>query len=138
MASFLACVIGSIELVLLGNASLVALEVGSALVGLGTASLFATGLLWIEEYLVISNRIGAAFSIAASLGCDVFPLIMGQFIDTRPMFLMYMQLCLTVAAIGCFGAAAAFVRGKSSREEEDVERDLMEGERRLKELKMMD
>ena len=48
--------------------------------GFGMASIYATGLLWLEQYVTITSKIGATFTIASSLGPDVFPVILGQFI----------------------------------------------------------
>jgi hypothetical protein len=51
------------------------LYVGSALVGVGMASTFATGFIWTETHLLVTNRISAAFSVASSMGEMIFPTV---------------------------------------------------------------
>lgn len=58
---FVTCLISCIGIVLLvvyGNHSIIILWVGSAMLGLGMASVYATGLLWLESFIRITNRIG--------------------------------------------------------------------------------
>ena len=66
--SFIVSLIGALALILYGNQILLALQVGSALLGFGMASIYATGLLWLSSYLKITNRIGAAMSCASGIG----------------------------------------------------------------------
>ncbi len=60
--------------------------------GCGMAAIYATGLLWIEKYVRVTNAIGAAYSFCAMFGPDVFPIIIGTFIVDKPMSLMYYVL----------------------------------------------
>lgn len=59
---------GSLALCISGQTSLYVLYIGSALLGVGMASTFATGFVWTEQHLLVTNRISAAFSIASSMG----------------------------------------------------------------------
>ena len=79
--------------------------------GFGMASIYATGLLWLEQYVTITSKIGATFTIASSLGPDVFPVILGQFIVATPMVLMYTTLALVSVCIALF--FVAFLIGRS-------------------------
>jgi hypothetical protein len=44
------------------------------------APIFATGLLWAEEHIVVTNKIGAAFTVCAMAGPNVLPAVVGNFI----------------------------------------------------------
>ena len=58
---------------------------GTALLGVGMASIFATGFLWVERRMKVTARIGSAFLVASSSGADVFPLVVGQLVEEHPM-----------------------------------------------------
>ena len=62
------CTVGSVALCIAGQTNVYILYVGSALLGIGMASTFATGFVWTERHLLVTNRISAAFSIASSMG----------------------------------------------------------------------
>jgi len=66
--------IGSFILCVAALRSIYVLYIGSALIGIGMASTFATGFVWTEKHLFVSNRISASFSVASSLGemVDIF------------------------------------------------------------------
>ena len=87
--SFGLSLVGAVILVIFANESVLSLQIGSVCLGLGMASIYATGLLWLESYVKITNRIGAAMSVASGIGADVFPVIIGQYLTTYPMILMY-------------------------------------------------
>ena len=56
--SCLVSCIGGILLAIHGDQSVTILWAGSAMLGLGMASIYATGLLWLESHMKITNRIG--------------------------------------------------------------------------------
>ena len=56
--SCLVSCIGGILLAIYGDQSVTILWAGSAMLGFGIASIYATGLLWLESYMKITNRIG--------------------------------------------------------------------------------
>jgi len=87
--SFISCIGGSLVLSIYGESSIQVLFACTALMGFGMASIFATGLLWLEKRVEITNRIGSAMSISASLGAKVFPVIVGNIVEAHPMSLMY-------------------------------------------------
>jgi len=96
--SFLSCIGGSLVLSIYGESSIEVLFACTALMGFGMASIFATGLLWLEKRIEITNRIGAAMSISASLGAKVFPVVVGNIVEAHPMSLMYFVF---VTSTGC-------------------------------------
>lgn len=67
--------IGSLALCISGETDVRILYVGSALVGIGMASTFATGFVWTETHLLVTNRISAVFSIGSSMGEMIFPTV---------------------------------------------------------------
>ncbi|TRY66961.1 hypothetical protein TCAL_09924 [Tigriopus californicus] len=96
--SFGTCLLSSAMLSLYGDQNLRLLQLACGGMGVGTASIFATGILWLEQHVVVTNRIGALVSIAASLGPDIFPVIVGQYIVAQPMVLMHVT---ALTLIGC-------------------------------------
>ena len=62
--------------------------------------------MWLEAYIVITSGIGAFFTIMSSLGPDVFPVLVGQFIESRPMAVMYLTLGIVLFCVGLFALAA--------------------------------
>jgi fucose permease len=57
----LSCLVSCLSGILLaiyGDQSVTILWVGSAMLGFGMASIYATGLLWLESHMKITNRIG--------------------------------------------------------------------------------
>ena len=56
--SCLVSCVGGILLAIHGDQSVTILWAGSGMLGLGMASIYATGLLWLESYMKITNRIG--------------------------------------------------------------------------------
>ena len=57
-ASCLISCIGAVLLILYASQSIIILWIGSGMLGLGMASIFASGLLVLESYMKITNRIG--------------------------------------------------------------------------------
>ncbi|XP_057367687.1 uncharacterized protein LOC130688697 [Daphnia carinata] len=103
---------GSMTLCIAGQTDVSILYVGSALVGIGMASTFATGFLWTETHLLVTNRISAAFSIASSMGEMIFPTVTGAFIESKPMSLMYIVLGCTLLMTAIFFVAWHLTKGK--------------------------
>ncbi len=59
---------------------------------------------------------GGAFTFASSAGCDLLPVLLGQFISSVPMSLMYLQVAAAAVCLAAFSAAiaiaAAAVKGQ--------------------------
>ena len=113
--NFAMCFAASVILLAKAHASVVWLCVGSGLMGIGMATMFASGFLWLQNLAPISNRVGAIFSVSGSLGADIVPLVIGQFISTHPDFLIYLSAGCVVGCILIFGAAYVLVATDKER-----------------------
>ena len=69
------------------------------------APIYASSMLWMDQFMTVTNKIGGLMTVAAGVGADVFPLLLGQFIATFPMLLMYMQVGLIYFCILLFALA---------------------------------
>ena len=90
---------------------MITLQILVAVMGIGMAAIYATGLLWSEKYIVVSNKIGSAFALFAMAGPDFFPIIVGNYIEDSPMFLMYTILATILGCTLIFALAALVGRG---------------------------
>jgi len=96
--SFTCCLVGSTILSILGDTYVIALYVCSGVMGVGMASIYATGMLWLKRYVNITYRVGSALAISASLGAKIFPVLVGQTVEETPMSFMYLVLAVST---GC-------------------------------------
>lgn len=99
------------------------IQIASGVFGFGNASVFATGLLWLEQYFEITGLIGALVTIATSVGPNFTTLIIGQFIVDKPMSLMYLAVVIVVATMLIFAVMSIF----AARAKRDLQRQ-REGE----------
>ena len=106
------CLSGSIGLMFLAEHSLLALEILAAIIGCGVAPLFATGLLWMEKHIVVSNRIGAACSFSVMSAFAICPVVVGSSIVDSPMVLVYVLLANSILCILTLAAAWKLVSNK--------------------------
>jgi hypothetical protein len=83
----------------------VALYLGTALLGVGMASIFATGFLWVERHMTVTARIGSAFTVASSAGADVFPLLVGQLVEDHPAGFLHLTASVWAGCVIVFGLA---------------------------------
>ena len=90
--------------------------------GLGMAAIYATGLLWSEKYVEVTDKIGLAFTVSGMLGPQLFPIIVGNYIEDNPMLLMNMVLAIVLCCTLIFALAALV--GRSILREEKVEGDI--------------
>ncbi len=93
-------------------------QVASGVFGFGNASVYATGLLWLESMFPVTGMAGAIFTIASSIGPTTTALIMGQFVTMNPMALMYLALGIVLTCVVFFLATAFF----GARAKKDIER----------------
>jgi len=105
-SSFTISGLGSLVLCLWGEVYSEALFVGTALLGIGMASIFATGFLWVERRLKVTAQIGAAFMVASSSGADVFPLLVGQLVEDLPMGFIYLTTGIWAGCVLIFAAVS--------------------------------
>ena len=66
-----------------------ALWVGSALMGLGCSSVFATMFAFVEQMTPVTPRFTSITMIACCLGEFIIPLLVGIWIDTNPEVYLY-------------------------------------------------
>ena len=103
--SYSVCIIGAAVLSTMADYSSTALYIGTSLMGVGMASIFATGFLWTERRISISSKVSAAFIISSSLGAKVFPVMIGQFIEEFPMLLHYLSVAIVSGCALIFAVA---------------------------------
>ena len=100
--SFFMSIVGSTLLAIFAETSVVALGILTAFMGIGMAPIYASSMLWMDQFMTVTNKIGGLMTVAAGVGADAFPLILGQFIGTFPMLLMYMQVGLIYFCVVLF------------------------------------
>ncbi len=93
----------SIGLTMYGEHALTTLERSASGLGCGMAPVFA--FIWMERYVVVTNRIGALCSVAGMAAFVVSPVIIGSFIVDRPMTFAYVILGIVSLSIAVFGVA---------------------------------
>jgi fucose permease len=100
--NFVFCTLGTVLLSIMSSHTETALWVGTALLGIGLASVFPTGILWIERYIHVTNKVAAAFVVGASLGEMVCPVAVYQLMVNNPAMLMHSGLVINVLCIVTF------------------------------------
>ena len=66
---------------------------------MGTAPTFAAAMLWMSEHVTVSNKVGSALSITASVGHASLTTVLGQHMDDFPMGLMFLNLVIICGCI---------------------------------------
>ena len=119
ISSFALCVISAIGLMFYAEESLAALRAFTAILGVGAASIYATGYLWLEQRMKVTGRIAAAIQVSAGLGPDFVPIVAGQLVEAWPMAFMYVNAFAVFSGLVLFGIAMILARGFSA--EDDLE-----------------
>ena len=65
--------------------------------------------------MMMMFQISAAFIISSSLGAKVFPVLVGQLVETWPMALHYLSLSIVAVCAAIFAAANIIVRRSSTQ-----------------------
>ncbi|XP_066996857.2 uncharacterized protein [Anabrus simplex] len=102
--NFVFCTTGTVLVSALANHLETALWVGTALIGIGLASMFPTGILWIERYIHVSNKVAAIFVIGVSLGQMICPITVYRLMINNPQMLMHSALVINMLCILAFVA----------------------------------
>lgn len=102
LLNFVFCTLGTVLLSTMASHTETALWVGTALLGIGLASVFPTGILWIERYIHVSNKVAAAFVMGASLGEVVCPVAVYQLMVNNPAMLMHSAVVINILCIATF------------------------------------
>ena len=110
LLSFFIIAVGGTILAIFGENSVDILSICTAFMGIGSAPIYASCMLWMDEFITVTNRIGSFTIVAAKIGSETFPLLLGQFIDNFPMLLMYVQVGVVYACILLFTLAAWAVK----------------------------
>lgn len=102
--NFVFCSVATVLLSAMASRMETALWVGTALLGIGLASVFPTGILWIERYIHVSNKVAAAFVMGASIGELACPAVVYQLMVISPAILMHSAVVINVLCILTFVA----------------------------------
>ena len=100
--NFVFCTVATVLLSAVASRMETALWVGTALLGIGLASVFPTGILWIERYIHVSNKVAAAFVMGASIGQMVCPVVVYQLMVVSPAMLMHSAVVINILCILTF------------------------------------
>ncbi|KAG8186959.1 hypothetical protein JTE90_028255 [Oedothorax gibbosus] len=88
--------VGSLILVFLGASEEWALWLATVLLGIGIASFFPAAVGWVEQYLTVTNKMAATFTVGAAFGEMVIPYTISYYIDEIPEVLLYIVPVSTV------------------------------------------
>ena len=77
---------------LLGMTDLLGLQIGTVLLGVGSASVVATGFLWFEERMELTKMVSALFVFTSNNGMIVFLVLVGHLIEESPASFLYLQV----------------------------------------------
>ena len=88
--------------------------------GIGMASMFASAFLWLEQHVLVTNRIGSLMIISAGIGADLFPIVVGQLISSLPMLLMYLQVAVVLICLQLFGLSYYLGRSLRNNNNKDI------------------
>ena len=78
----------------------------------------------VEQRITVTNKVGFVFIIASSAGADVFPVLVGQLVETWPMALIHLTtgiVCGCVLMFGVISLVARVVKTDKSEEHKNVE-----------------
>ncbi|XP_071956892.1 sodium-dependent glucose transporter 1A-like [Antedon mediterranea] len=127
MADVITCAGASIILSLLANVSIVGIWFGTALLGASMASLFPTGISWLERYIHVTGNDAAILVVGASFGEMVIPFVIGQYFPDDQTgdssqnkkeninSLMYLMLIISCLTFGLFLLAYKLASKKGDR-----------------------
>ena len=65
--------------------------------GAGSAAVFSTTFLWLETLMPVTNAIGAAYTVAWNIAVQVYSIVIGNYIVSRPIVFIY----LMSGTVGC-------------------------------------
>jgi FHS family Na+ dependent glucose MFS transporter 1 len=102
--------VATIVMLTLSNLSHEAAWIGNVLMGLGFSSVFVSIYAFIEEQLKVTNTISALFVFSAGLTAMVYPPIVGNYIETHPLFLIWLTRVSVGITLIMFTVLYAMVR----------------------------
>ena len=81
--------LGNMVLLPFGNHYEWALWVGSGLMGIGVSSVYPTLWGFLEDVVTVTGKITSIITIASCMGEFIIPILIGYYIETNPMFYLY-------------------------------------------------
>ena len=66
--------------------------IATATLGLGMASIFPSGISWVERYIQMTGKATSVFVVGSALGEMVLPVMTGYLLSKDYMWLMYLEL----------------------------------------------
>ena len=108
LADLVGALVG-IGLILVWSSSVIALSIGTIVVGFAIASIFPTMLSFAERHLTITGKMTGWLFVGASSGAMSFPWLIGQLFDSvGPRIVMFTIMGTLVMAMGLFGLLMAY------------------------------
>lgn len=89
--------IANVFLMIWGNATTWGLWTGTALLGLGTSSVWASVFGYIEPYIPVTSGMTASFITAACLGEFIIPALISNFVESEPRVFLWVTLYCSIA-----------------------------------------
>ena len=107
---------GSLTVILFGDSFLVGLQAGTAMLGLGIASLFSGAFIWFQTKVTLNNKIGGVFTFFGSAGAQIFLSCASQFIEDEPRALPYSILVSMLVCTSLLGVAVLITRTQDKKD----------------------
>ena len=85
------------------------------LYGFSLASIFPTGITWAEQYITVTGKAAMVLVVGAASGEMILPFVVGQYIESMPMFLMYFGVAATCVSIILFVFLQLLAKTKGKR-----------------------
>lgn len=94
--------IGAIVLTGFGTRAKWVFQCGYGITGFGMGSMFGNVWVCLEQYVRVTHRIANILNMGATVICMAAPPLIGHFITSFPMILVYMQLGVAIALLCIF------------------------------------
>nr|XP_006819368.1 PREDICTED: sodium-dependent glucose transporter 1-like [Saccoglossus kowalevskii] len=110
-------------LVIWGAENMTILWLGTILLGVSIASVYATGITWAENYITLTGKATSVFTISAAMSGILLPWWLGYAFEAYSvMILMYVMLALTIGMSTFFIIllAVARIHGKKPNIIDDI------------------
>ncbi|XP_003727775.2 sodium-dependent glucose transporter 1 [Strongylocentrotus purpuratus] len=121
IADMVGCVTASLALTLFADSNENILWICSALLGLSMASLFPTGIVWLETYTPVTGNTASFLIVGSALGEMCVPVLIGYLFEDRigPMVLMYWMLATSALSALIF-VYVFWLMAESGREKKSL------------------
>lgn len=95
-------VTAALVLLTIGTWSVTGLWVGTAMLGVGVASIFPATLSWVEKYININNRIASVFTLVSSILEMTVPLSISIYLSSKPNVLFHFMTSALISILVLF------------------------------------